>query len=136
MLSGAGLNSRRFFTGILNALRLPLHTLGFPSIRGLATGLRSHRFRPPMLGEMTSPSEPVGVRVSGATKIPETMNGKRHTTEEKIRALREADGGRAIRELCQERNISEATYHRWRKQLGLIKVDPVSSSVRTIQISR
>ncbi len=51
------------------------------------------------------------------------MKGKRHTTEEKIRALREADGGRPIREVCQERNISEATYHRWRKQFGLMEVD-------------
>ena len=50
------------------------------------------------------------------------MKGKRHTTEEKIRALREADEGRAIREVCQERNISEATYHRWQKQFGLMKV--------------
>ena len=51
------------------------------------------------------------------------MKGQRHTTEEKIRALREADGGRPIREVCQERNTSEATYHRWRKQFGLIEVD-------------
>jgi putative transposase len=51
------------------------------------------------------------------------MKGKRHTTEEKIRALREADGGKPIREVCQERNISEATYHRWRKQFGLMEVD-------------
>ena len=51
------------------------------------------------------------------------MKGKRYTTEEKIRALREADGGKAIREVCQERNISEATYHRWRKQFGLMDVD-------------
>jgi putative transposase len=51
------------------------------------------------------------------------MKGKRHTTEEKIRALREADGGKPIREVCQEKNISEATYHRWRKQSGLMEVD-------------
>jgi len=51
------------------------------------------------------------------------MKGKRHATEEKIRALREADGGKPIREVCQERNISEATYHRWRQQFGLMGVD-------------
>jgi putative transposase len=51
------------------------------------------------------------------------MKGKRYTTEEKIRALREADGGKPIREVCQERNISEATHHRWRKQFGLMEVD-------------
>ena len=40
------------------------------------------------------------------------MKGKRHTTENEIRALREADGGKQVRQVCQERNISEATYHR------------------------
>ncbi|HPA18214.1 MAG TPA: transposase [Verrucomicrobiae bacterium] len=29
------------------------------------------------------------------------MKGRRHTTEEKIRILREADGGRAITEVCR-----------------------------------
>ena len=37
------------------------------------------------------------------------MNGKRHTTEDKIRALREADGRKPIRDVRQERNISEST---------------------------
>ena len=51
------------------------------------------------------------------------MKGKRHTTEEKIRMLREVDGGKPIREVCQEKNLSEATYHRWRKQFGLMEVN-------------
>ena len=37
--------------------------------------------------------------------------------------MREADGGKPIREVCQEKKISEATYHRWRKQFGLMEVD-------------
>ena len=45
------------------------------------------------------------------------MKGKRYTTEDKIRILREADGGcRSIVEVCKERNISEVTFHRWKKQ--------------------
>jgi len=32
--------------------------------------------------------------------------------------LREADGGRSIVEVCKERNISEVTFHRWKKQFG------------------
>jgi putative transposase len=51
------------------------------------------------------------------------MKGKRHTTEEKIRILREVDGGRSVREMCQEKNISEATYHRWRAQFGMMEVN-------------
>ena len=46
------------------------------------------------------------------------MKGKKHTTEDKIRILRAADGGRSIVEVCKERNISEVTFHRWKKQFG------------------
>lgn len=46
------------------------------------------------------------------------MKGKRYTTEDRIRILREADGGRSIVEVCKERNISEVTFHRWKKQFG------------------
>jgi transposase-like protein len=39
------------------------------------------------------------------------MKGKRYTTEEKIRILREADGtGRKIQDVCRERQISEQTW--------------------------
>lgn len=40
------------------------------------------------------------------------MKGKRYTTEDKIRFLREADTGRSITELCRGKNLSEATFHR------------------------
>ncbi|MSU23807.1 MAG: IS3 family transposase, partial [Opitutus sp.] len=46
------------------------------------------------------------------------MKGKRHTTEQKIRILREADGGKSIVEVCKEHNISEVTFHRWKRQFG------------------
>ena len=46
------------------------------------------------------------------------MKGKKHTTKDQIRILREADGGRSIVELCREKNISEVTFHRWKKQFG------------------
>jgi putative transposase len=48
------------------------------------------------------------------------MKGKRYTTEEKIRILRQADGGGTILEVCREANISEVTFHRWKKQFGQI----------------
>jgi len=52
------------------------------------------------------------------------MKGKRHTTEDKIRLLREADRGeRAIQAICQEANISEVTFHRWKKQFGHMEVN-------------
>jgi len=47
------------------------------------------------------------------------MKGKRHTTEDKTRILREADRGeRAVLEICREAKISEVTFHRWQKQFG------------------
>jgi putative transposase len=52
------------------------------------------------------------------------MKGKRYTTEDKIRILREADGGeRSAAELCREANISEVTFHRWKKQFGHMDVN-------------
>jgi putative transposase len=50
------------------------------------------------------------------------MKGKRHTTEDKVRILREADRGKSIVEVCQEHNISEVTFHRWKKDLGMMSV--------------
>jgi len=50
------------------------------------------------------------------------MKGKRYTTEERIRILREADGGRSIVEVCQEKNISEQTFHRWKRQYGMMEI--------------
>ena len=51
------------------------------------------------------------------------MKGKRYTTEDKIRILREADGSKSILEVCRERNISEVTFHRWKKQFGQLDVN-------------
>ena len=52
------------------------------------------------------------------------MKGKRYTTEEKTRILREADGtGRKIQDVCRERQISEQTFHRWKREFGMLEVD-------------
>jgi putative transposase len=52
------------------------------------------------------------------------MKGKRYTTEEKIRLLREADRGeKSIQELCRQENVSEVTFHRWKKQFGQLEVN-------------
>jgi putative transposase len=51
------------------------------------------------------------------------MKGKRYTTEEKVRILRETDKGKSIIEVCREHNISEVTVHRWKKQFGQMEVN-------------
>jgi putative transposase len=50
------------------------------------------------------------------------MKGKRYTTEEKIRILREGDKGVAITEVCREHNLSQVTFHRWKRQFGQMEV--------------
>lgn len=52
------------------------------------------------------------------------MKGKRYTTEDKIRILREADrGAKSIQAICQENNISEVSFHRWKNQFGQMDVN-------------
>lgn len=55
------------------------------------------------------------------------MKGKKHTPEQIIKKLREADAilasGKTIGEVCQQLAISEQTFHRWRNQYGGMKAD-------------
>jgi putative transposase len=52
---------------------------------------------------------------------------KRHTPEQIVRKLREADAqiaaGASIPEVARQLGISEATFHRWRNQYGGMKAD-------------
>jgi putative transposase len=52
------------------------------------------------------------------------MKGKRYTTEDKIRILRAADRGeKSIQDICREENISEVSFHRWKRQFGQMEVN-------------
>ena len=46
------------------------------------------------------------------------MKQKGHTTEEIIRILREADGGKDLETVCRQHNVSAASFYRWRKKFG------------------
>src|ERR1035438_268802 len=47
------------------------------------------------------------------------MKGKRYTTEDKIRILREADRGeKSLQDICRDANLSVVSFHRWKKQFG------------------
>jgi len=50
------------------------------------------------------------------------MPRRGHTEEQILRALRQAESGTKISEICREHGISEATYYVWKKRyagLGL-----------------
>ena len=46
------------------------------------------------------------------------MKQKKHTTEEIIRILREADSGKSIETVCRAHNIAAASFYRWKKKDG------------------
>ncbi len=55
------------------------------------------------------------------------MARRRHTPEQIIRKLREADRllneGEDVAAVCRHLQVSEQTYHRWRNQHGGMKAD-------------
>jgi putative transposase len=57
------------------------------------------------------------------------MARRRHTPEQVVRKLREADRllseGKDVEEVARYLQVSEQTYHRWRAQYGGMKADEV-----------
>jgi len=57
------------------------------------------------------------------------MRGKRHTPEQIIGLLRQAEvdlgSGMTIAAVCQKLAVSEPTFHRWRNQYGGMKANDV-----------
>ena len=55
------------------------------------------------------------------------MAKRKHTTEQIIRKLREAEveqaKGQPIRSVCKKLQITEQTYYRWRKEYGGLRMD-------------
>ena len=56
-----------------------------------------------------------------------SLQRKRHSPEQIIGKLREADGllagGQGMAVVCQRLGVSEQTFHRWRNQYGGMKAD-------------
>lgn len=57
------------------------------------------------------------------------MKRRRHTPEQIVRKLREADGliaeGMEVPEVAKALEVSEQTYHRWRAEFGAMQPDDV-----------
>ena len=46
------------------------------------------------------------------------MRGKRYSTEQIIRVLKEREAGVNLSELCRKYGIAEQTYYKWHKKYG------------------
>lgn len=46
------------------------------------------------------------------------MRGTRHSEEQVIAILKQADGGMKTADLCRQHGITEATYYRWKAKYG------------------
>ena len=46
------------------------------------------------------------------------MRGKRYSTEQIIRVLKEREAGVSLSELCRKYGIAEQTYYKWHKKYG------------------
>lgn len=50
------------------------------------------------------------------------MKRARHTEEQIIAVLQEAQAGANIEELCRRRGISQATYYKWKQKFGGLEI--------------
>src|SRR3954465_15374990 len=53
------------------------------------------------------------------------MKRKRYSDEQIAFALRQAEGGTAVEEVCRKLGVSEATFYRWKKQfagMGVVEI--------------
>jgi len=60
------------------------------------------------------------------------MKNKKYTTEDKIRILRQVDSGKSVAEVCQENNLSQVSFYRWKKQFGQMEVNEAKLALNAV----
>lgn len=53
------------------------------------------------------------------------MTRKRHTEEQIIAVLKDAQAGTGVQELCRKHSISDATFYKWRTKYAGLEVSDV-----------
>ena len=53
------------------------------------------------------------------------MKKTRYTENQIVKALKEVEGGRNIKDICREMEISEGTYYNWRPKYGGMEASDV-----------
>ena len=53
------------------------------------------------------------------------MKKSRFTETQIIKVLKEVEGGRQVKEVCRENEISEATYYNWKSKYGGMEASDV-----------
>lgn len=60
------------------------------------------------------------------------MARKRHTEEQIIKVLRQAEAGIKVSDVCREHGISDATYYKWRSKFGGMEIHE-AKRLRTLE---
>jgi len=60
------------------------------------------------------------------------MARKRHTEEQIIKVLRQAESGAKVADVCREHGISDATYYKWRSKFGGMEIHE-AKRLRTLE---
>ncbi len=53
------------------------------------------------------------------------MKKSRYTESQIIKVLKEVEGGRAVKEVCREYGIADATYYNWKSKYGGMEASDV-----------
>ena len=54
------------------------------------------------------------------------MQAKTYSESQIVKMLKEAEGGRQIKDLCREHGVSDTTFYRWRSKYGGMEASDIA----------